>query len=202
MTEEEKSTEKTILEAAKKVFIEKGFDGTRMQEIADEAKINKSLVHYYFRTKEKLFDVIFAEAFSKFVPRALQTIASDKDFFEKIAAVIDTYIDMLAQNPHISSFILHEINRNPEKIIGFFKEVKINPDLFIETFIAEVKKGTIRPVQPVHLIINMLSMCIFPFAAKPVLKGIIFNNDEDAYRQFISERKKEVTTFIINSIKI
>lgn len=202
MTEEEKNTEKTILEAAKKVFLEKGFDGARMQEIADEAKINKSLVHYYFRTKEKLFDAIFAEAFSKFMPKALQTIASDEDFFEKIAIVIDTYIDMLVQNPHIPSFILHEINRNPEKIIGCFKEVKINPDLFIEIFAAEVKKGTIRPIHPVHLIINMLSMCIFPFAAKPILKGIMFKNDETAYRQFIAERKKEVTTFVINSIKI
>jgi TetR/AcrR family transcriptional regulator len=202
MTDEEKNTEKTILEAAKKIFLEKGFDGARMQEIADEAKINKSLVHYYFRTKEKLFDAIFLEAFQKFVPRALQTIASDQDLFEKITAIIDTYIDMLIQNPHIPSFILHEINRNPEKIIGFFKEAKINPELFIQTFMAEVKKGTIRPIHPIHLIINMLSMCIFPFAAKPILKGIMFKNDENAYLQFIEERKKEVTEFIIHSIKI
>lgn len=201
MTELEKSTEKTILDAAKKVFLAKGFDGARMQEIADEAKINKSLVHYYFRSKDKLFDAIFAEAFSQFIPKVAQTMASDKDIFEKISIFIDTYIEMFINNPHLPSFILHEINRNPDKIVNWFKGSKINPVQFTETFTDEINKGTIKPVNPLHLIINMISLCVFPFAAKPILKGFLFKNNEKMYIQFINERKKEVKAFIIRSIK-
>jgi len=201
MTEEEKSTEKIILDAAKKVFLIKGFDGARMQEIADEAKINKSLVHYYFRSKDKLFDAIFAEAFSQFIPKVAQTMASDKDIFEKITIFIDTYIEMFINNPHLPSFILHEINRNPNKIVDLFIENRINPSQLIETFVEENNKGNIKPIDPLHLIINMISLCVFPFAAKPILKGFLFKNNEKMYEQFIGERKKEVTQFIIRSIK-
>ncbi len=201
MTEEEKTTEKTILDAAKKVFLAKGYDGARMQEIADEAKINKSLVHYYFRSKDKLFDAIFKDAFSQFIPKVAETMASDKDIFEKISIFIDTYIEMFINNPHIPTFILHEINRNPDRIVGLFKETKIDPSVFGLTVINEINKGTIKPINPLHLIINMISMCVFPFAAKPILKGFIFQNNENAYLQFIAERKKEVTEFIIRSIK-
>ena len=201
MLEEEKNTEKTILEAAKKVFLAKGFDGARMQEIADEAKINKSLVHYYFRSKDKLFDAIFEEAFSQFIPKVAETMASDKDIFEKITIFVDTYIEMFINNPHIPTFILHEINRNPQRIVDLFKESKINPSLFAESIIQEIQKGNIKPIHPLHLIINMISLCVFPFAAKPIIKGFILNNDEALFNQFIAERKKEVTAFIIRSIK-
>jgi len=201
MTEEEKNTEKTILEAAKKVFLVKGYDGTKMQQIADEANINKSLVHYYFRSKDKLFDAIFEEAFGQFFPKAAQLMASEMNFFEKITLFISTYIDMLTENPHIPVFILHEINRNPARIIGFFKRSRINPVLFAQTLFNEMNKGTIKPVNPLHLIINIVSMCVFPFAAKPILQGFLFDNNEEKFLQFIEERKKEVTSFIIQSIK-
>jgi TetR/AcrR family transcriptional regulator len=201
MSEEEKNTEKTILDAAKKVFLARGFDGARMQQIADEAKINKSLVHYYFRSKDKLFNAIFAEAFGQFIPKVAETMASDKDIFEKIRVFTETYIEMFIKNPHIPTFVLHEINRNPERIVGFFKESNIDPSQFAASIINEIQKGTIKAVNPLHLIINMISMCVFPFAAKPILKGFIFNNDEEMYMSFIEERKKEVSEFIINSIK-
>ncbi|OIP04686.1 MAG: hypothetical protein AUJ97_02380 [Bacteroidetes bacterium CG2_30_32_10] len=201
MLEEEKNTEKTILEAAKRVFLAKGFDGARMQEIADEAKINKSLVHYYFRSKDKLFDAIFEEAFSQFIPKVAETMASDKDIFEKITIFVDTYIEMFINNPHIPTFILHEINRNPDRIVDLLKNSKINPSLFVVSIMQEMQNGAIKPLHPLHLIINMISLCVFPFAAKPIIKGFILNNDEALFNQFIAERKKEVTAFIIRSIK-
>ena len=84
MSEQELSTEKTILEAAKKVFLDKGFDGARMQEIADEAGINKALLHYYFRSKDKLFDAIFEEAFKQFLPNISDIMVSDISIEEKV----------------------------------------------------------------------------------------------------------------------
>src|SRR5512140_406633 len=110
------STEGSILEAAKKVFISHGFDGTSMQQIANEAGINKSLLHYYFRNKEKLFSAVFSYAFQNFVPQIQEILNSGVSVFIKIERIIAEYMDMLLKNEFIPSFILHEINRNPDGI--------------------------------------------------------------------------------------
>ncbi len=112
-------TEAKILEAAKKVFILNGFDGTSMQQIANEAGINKSLLHYYFRTKEKLFAAVFSFAFQNFVPQIQEILNSDISVVIKIERIVAEYMDMLMKNEFIPAFILHEINRNPD---GIFRD--------------------------------------------------------------------------------
>ena len=201
MTEQDKTTEKKILDAAKVVFLEKGFDGARMQEIADKAKINKALVHYYFRSKDKLFDAIFQEAFQQFLPKVAEVMMTEKPLFEKIEFFIDTYITMLSKNPHLPGFVMHEINRNPGRIVNIIKSSGVRPEFLGLAIQKEVDAGVIMPINPVHLIINILGMCLFPIIGKPIIKGFIFNDSEEAYQKFLSERKKEVTSFVINSIK-
>lgn len=201
MEEQDRSTEKIILDAAKKVFLVKGFDGARMQEIADEAKINKALVHYYFRSKDKLFDAIFQEAFQQFFPRVAEILMTEKPLFEKIEFFIDSYITMLLNNPHLPSFVMHEINRNPDRFINIIKSSGVNPEYLGMAIQREVDAGVIIPVSPVHLIINMIGMCLFPFMAKPIIQGFIFKDSSEAYQKFLSERKKEITSFVINSIR-
>lgn len=198
----EKNTEQLILDAAKTVFLRKGFDGARMQEIADEAGINKALVHYYFRSKDKLFEAIFAEAFARLMPRIGEIIESDLGLFEKIWGIVDQYIDTLNSNPHLPIFIFHEISRNPERLVKLASNVGINPWKFIMSIQKEVDAGNIRPVHPQHLIVNMLALCIFPFVGRPMISGILMGGDQERYQQFLSERKVEVMTFIINSIKL
>ena len=110
------STEERILEAAKKVFIRKGMYGARMQEIADEAGINKALLHYYFRSKNKLFEAIFQEAFHEFVPNAFGILKSDMPFEEKIRLFVSNYIDLISTNPFLPIFIINEINQNPDRL--------------------------------------------------------------------------------------
>jgi len=201
MEEQDKSTEKIILDAAKKVFLVKGFDGARMQEIADEAKINKALVHYYFRSKDKLFDAIFQDAFQQFFPRVAEIMMTEKPLFEKIEFFINTYITMLLENPHLPSFVMHEINRNPDRFINIIKSSGVNPEYLGMAIRKEVDAGVIIPVSPVHLIINMIGMCLFPFMGKPIIQGFIFKGSSEAYQKFLSERKKEITSFVINSIR-
>ena len=202
MTEKEKSTEEHILDAAKKVFLQKGFDGARMQEIADEAGINKALLHYYFRSKEKMFQSVFTEAFQDFLPRVGEAIESDMPLFEKIRIFVDSYITMLSNNPHLPIFILAEINRNPEVILGSFREAGVRPESIVKSIIEEINLGRVRPVNPKHLIVNMIGLCIFPFIGKPILMNILFDNDPEKYKGFLEERKNEVTTFIIKSIAV
>jgi TetR/AcrR family transcriptional regulator len=207
MTEQEKSTEEQIFDAAQTVFVKKGFEGARMEEIAKEAGINKALLHYYYRTKEKLFKAIFTRVFNHFVPRIITFIESDAPLFSKIEFFIGTYIDLIMQNPYIPNFIISELNRNPDNIAemlgnatGLVKDKAFKK--FAELIHIEIKNGTIRPISPEHLIVNIIGLCIFPVISRPIIQGIIFENNKDDYKIFLESRKKEVTSFIINSIKI
>ncbi len=194
-------TESKILEAAKKIFILNGFEGTSMQQIATEAGINKSLLHYYFRNKEKLFAAVFSYAFQNFVPQIQEILTSDSTVFIKIERIVSEYMDMLLKNEFIPAFILHEINRNPDGIFTIMKETGINPEFFIRQFSMEIEKGHIRPVDPRHLIVNLIALCVFPFAARPLMQRMLFANDKDAYHRFLMERKITVANLIIQSIK-
>ena len=109
MTEVKKdNSEEKILNAAQSVFIQKGMDGARMQEIADEAGINKALLHYYFRTKQKLFEAILKKVFSNILPNLMDMVHSDLPIEEKLGIFIENYIDLLMENPYLPNFILKE----------------------------------------------------------------------------------------------
>jgi len=197
-----KSPEQKILKAAKKVFQKKGFAGARMREIADSAGINKGLLHYYFRTKEKIFSAVFMESFMEMIPIINEIFNADMDLFQKIESFTEKYITIISQNPLVPSFVIHELNQNPEKFIKHFivKKGKPNPSKFIQQIKEEVEKGTLRSTEPTQLPVNMISMCIFPFIAKPMFQTILDIEDKK-YDKFINERKTEVARFIINSIK-
>jgi AcrR family transcriptional regulator len=197
-------TEILILDAARKVFLQKGFDGTTMQMIANESGINKALLHYYYRSKDRLFEAVFIEAFHKMIPNLMKIWASEGSeghIFDKIRSFTDIYIGALLKYPQIPLFILHELGRNPDRIVELVKSSGINPNIFLKVIEAEIQKGTIAKVDPHQLMVNMLGLCIFPFAARPMIQGFIFNNDQKAYELFLEERKKEVAEFIIKAIK-
>ncbi len=198
----EKSTEEKILAAAKKVFITKGMYGARMQDIADEAGINKALLHYYFRSKEKLFEVIFMEAAQKLFPKINSIFESDMPLFEKIETFTEEYITIISENPYLPLFVLNEINQDPETFLNkiWNKQKFPRPQKFLEQIEKEVKKGTIKRISPLHLLINLISMSVFPFVAKSMIQ-FTMGLDELQFRNVIEQRKKEVSKFIIDSIK-
>jgi AcrR family transcriptional regulator len=198
----EKSTEEKILAAAKKVFISKGMSGARMQDIADEAGINKALLHYYFRNKEKLFEVIFLEAAQKLFPAINVVFESDIPLFQKLERFCEEYITVMSENPYLPLFVLNEINQDPEtfltKIWG--KQNLPRPKKFLEQIEKEIKKGTIKRISPLQLLMNLISMTIFPFVAKSMFQFNL-HLDELQYRTIMEQRKKEIPKFIIDSIK-
>jgi TetR/AcrR family transcriptional regulator len=201
MVQLEKGTELKILEAAKQEFIEKGFDGARMQKIAERAGINKALLHYYFRNKENLFKGIFSEAFKEFIPKIMATFQSNLPFEEKLRGAINSYIDLFIKNPHLPVFVINEMHRNPSLIPEIILAEGAKPEILLKTLSDELKKKNVTHITPVHLIVNILSMCIFPFAASPIITGVLFQNDKTAYQKFIQERKQVVFDFIMNSLK-
>jgi TetR/AcrR family transcriptional regulator len=201
-TKKDQTTEQVILEAAKKVFVRKGMAGARMQDIADEAGINKALLHYYFRNKEKLFEVIFMEAAEKLFPRINAIFNADQPLFEKIESFCEEYITVVSENPYLPLFVLNEINQDPEYFLQkvWAGRSKPNPAKFLEQIEKEVKKGTIKRISPLHLLMNLISMTIFPFVAKPMFQKNL-GLDELQFRAVMEQRKKEIPKFIIDSIK-
>ena len=202
MSTKETDTEQLILNAAKNIFFRKGYDGARMQEIADEAGMNKALLHYYFRSKDKLFEAIFKNAFQQFIPVMVENILSGISLEKKIEVFVENYLNVLIKTPQLPNFVLTEINRDPERIVGMFSKMGLKPTLILQEIQKGMEEGMLRQMDPRHLLINMLALCAFPFAAKPLMQIILFDNDPIKYNAFLEERKKEVSRFIIQSIKI
>lgn len=191
-----------IIQAAAAEFLQKGSGGARMQVIADKAGINKALLHYYFRNKDKLFEAIFQTAFRQIFANVTEMIESDRPVLEKLILFIDSYIDVLSANPDLPAFIAHEINRNPDRIYSMLFSGNFNPGKLIRQFSEEIGQGMIRPVAPHHLIVNIISMCIFPFIGRPMLNKILFAGDDQQHAQFMQERKEAITQFVIHAIKL
>jgi len=198
----DETSEEKILEAARRVFLQKGMTGARMQEIADEAGINKALLHYYFRNKELLFDRIFTQAAAKLFPKLVTILDSDLPLFEKIESFISSYIDVMTENPYLPLFVLNEVHRDPE---SFYKrisgELKLpRPEKFLMQIDQEVKLGNIKPVSPLQLLMNILSGTIFPFVAKPLFQ-MHLGMDEFQFRQLMLQRKTEFARFVTDALK-
>lgn len=195
------STEQKIIEAAKKVFVKEGMHGARMQDIADEAGINKALLHYYFRSKEKLFSIIFESVFKEITPLIMGIFSSEKSLFDKIRIYVSEHLDFLAKNPYLIGFIIHEINVNPENLERILSSEKKDFSPIYSLIQSEVEKGNIRPIDPLQLMVNMIALCVFPVLAKPMVTGILLKGDNEAYETFMQKRKQQIADFIINSIK-
>jgi len=197
----DRSTEEKILAAARKIFLNKGMDGARMQDIADEAGINKALLHYYFRSKDKLFEQIFLEVASSMLPRIFSIFQSDDTLFTKIEKFCDTYITQEIKTPYVPIFILNEVNRQPQ---AFLKKVLGNTSPPVEKLLQQIeqetKAGLIKPIDPLQLLLNTLSLCIFPFLASPMIQ-LLTGMEAKNFRALMEERKKLVPQLIIESIK-
>ncbi|NLP57146.1 TetR/AcrR family transcriptional regulator [Lutibacter sp. B1] len=200
--EKDVTTETEILNAAKRVFQQKGMDGARMQEIADEAGINKALLHYYFRSKQLLFEAVFKSLFFVLAPEINKILNDDSSIFDKIKNFTNNYISFVIKHPFLPNFIIQELNRNPEFITKLITNQYFpNIENFKNTVKKEINEGIIKPIKPEQLFINVLALNIFPFVSKPILKEFLKLNDKQ-YHQLLEDRKTEVADFIINSIKI
>lgn len=195
------STEEKIMEAAKKVFIKSSMAGARMQDIADEAGINKALLHYYFKSKQQLFEKVFYTVSQTFWPKLNAIFDSDEPLFSKIESFCSIYIDKIIQNPYLPMFVLFEMNQRPTSFIKTAFGGKIpQPAKLMQQMERDIRSGLIRPIDPRQLMMNMVSMCIFPFVGKPMMMATL-NMTESVFNETMEMRKKEVANFIIHSIK-
>jgi Transcriptional regulator len=202
MTENDKQTEEKIFEAATEVFTERGMDGARMQDIADHAGINKALLHYYYRTKDHLFNAVFekiaGQMFKKFAPVFDEKLSLE----EKIRFFFREHITFLQKNPRLPGFLLNEINRNPGRIKKLIQQIDINKLwLTLEAqHKDELKKYNITRETIPQLMSSIAAISVFPFAARGILEGI-FEKMDINFNDYMEERKEYAAEFVIRAIK-
>ncbi len=191
------STEEKIKEAARIVFYKKGFAATRTRDIAEEAGINLALLNYYFRSKAKLFELIMIETMAGFFQN-LMMVLNDKNtsIDEKVVEVVGKYIDLIIKEPEIPTFIISELRNNPNLLLQKIplKEV-IETSEFLKQHQEAVKKGSIKEPNPLHFLINILGLTVFPFIAKPMLLGSSKLDDKE-FEKLMQERKKLIPMWV------
>jgi AcrR family transcriptional regulator len=196
------TTRDKLIETAKELFLTKGVDRVGVREIATKAGINLSLMNYYFRSKEMLFEAIFEMLVNEKAIVLKQILDSDKPLEEKIKSYVYTYIDILIDDPLLVSFVLSVIHRNNEKIANMKAIFNLyNTDIFSAQLRREVELGRIKPIDSEQFYVSMISLILFPFSIKPLI-GDRNKLDERATKLFLVERKKAVYEMLIASIRI
>jgi AcrR family transcriptional regulator len=186
-------TEERILEAAKKIFLRDGLQGARMQDIADLASINRSMLHYYFRDKEMLSHQTMKSVISQFVITFKENLNSDLSFEEKVDNYIAAEIDLAYNDPNMLIFALHEASKDPE----FFKKIINNKHstIFREQLKEAYEKGQITTKNTEDFVVLVSSLCMFPFIAGP-LYMMIFRWDEEKWMNHRSVLKRNMPKLI------
>ena len=201
MNENDKLTEERIFEAATDVFIDKGMDGARMQDIATHAGINKALLHYYYRTKDQLFNAVF-EMISRKILKKFAPVFDDKlTLEEKIKFFFREHITFLQENPKLPGFILNEINRNPARIKRLLKNVHFE-DLWNQLYEQhknELEKYNITKASMPQVMVSIAALSVFPFAARGIIEGLLEKIGVD-FNDYIEERKDFAAGFVMRAI--
>ena len=199
--EKDKRTEDRIFEVATEVFLEKGMDGTTMQDIADRAGINKSLLNYYFRSKERLFNAVFELIAGKMMEKLAPVLDESLSLEDKLQLFFNEHISFLQKNPRLPLFLFNEINRNPERLRVFLSSVDVEKlfNVLNSRGYQGAKMKKLSRETTIQLITTIISMSIFPFVAKGVF-DVLFEKFGMSFTEYIEARKQFAANFIITSL--
>jgi AcrR family transcriptional regulator len=198
---ENESIEEQILVAAFNVFVEKGFENAKMQDIANQAGIKRTVLNYYFRSKELLYQKIAKTILRQALPNMLKILNSDLSFEQKIKDFVENYIDLGLKNPFMPLFIINELNHLGSAFIEKMLDgVKPDIDIFLEHVKDEMDKGNIVKINPIQVPLHIISLCAFPIIGKPMVM-LITNSNEKLYIEIIQERKAEITRLVLKGLK-
>ena len=191
------STEDRIKAAARKVFHQKGYAGTRTRDIAEEAGINHAMLNYYFRSKEKLFEIVMMETMGQFF-KGVGVILNDEStsLEEKIEQVVANYIDLLLEEPDLPTFILNEVRTNPEPFVANTPILQaLEHSVLARQYAEAVAQGRITEPNLMHTVLNVISLVIFPFIAQPIFTALS-RTDKEVYKALMLQRKALIPQWI------
>jgi TetR/AcrR family transcriptional regulator len=195
--------EQTILETAERLFMDKGFALTSTTEIAREVGCNQALIHYYFRTKEKLFESIFERKAQLMLSAILKMDDPEKPFEERLRLLIESHFDIMLANPKLPFLFFNELITNPKRLEVLTSKLQKIPLTILQRFDSdlqqEIAKGKIREVSAIGLLLTVLSLNLTPFIIKPIFLSMT-NTSELVFNTMIEERKKENIRIIMRSL--
>lgn len=200
----EDNMEDKIINAARTVFIEKGYAETSMSEIAAVAGINRPALHYYFRTKDKMYQAVFGSIVSSVVPTVFDAlIHKEKSIAERIEIVIDAYYSLFEKNPQLPMFVFRELNRDPELLISTIRGVSVPGTAcdIIGSLQEEMEEGRLKSVPLQILFYNFYSLLVFPFLTKNIAT-IAFGNTEEQFKAMLSDWKWNIVAQMRNLLEV
>jgi TetR/AcrR family transcriptional regulator len=202
-------TERRILDAAHAVFVRAGTAGARTLEIAKAAGVNPALLHYYFRTKERLAEAVFRRAAGQLLPAVIRILGSDASLEDKVEQVVEVELQFLSKAPYLPAYILSELahhpDRAPQLIAAVTGEAPVALGAHVRTVLAKqidarVRERTMHPIAPDQFAVNLLALCVFPFAARPLFMAM-FGIDQKGFEEFIERRRKELAPFFLRALR-
>lgn len=200
-TEQIPDMELKILEAAKVVFVRKGYEATKMSDIATEVGIGRTALHYYFRTKEMLFDAIFGQVIAELVPNIEPIANMNCTILDKIEQVIPIYADLLMRNPLIPIFVASEMNRDPDHLIQTMGKntARLFPFLKLKKqLLSEMEEGTLKKLPFVDVVTTLISLMVFPMLTRNLVTEIFLEGDNEAFTDYYLKRRKLVAQIMRN----
>ena len=201
-------TERRILAAARAVFVRSGTAGARMQEIAAEAGVNQALLHYYFRSKDRLAEAVFQEVAGRLVPAVMKLLSSELPLEQKIEQVVHLYIDNVRQTPFLPGYLLSELHHHPERLRTLKDAIRDPANELARALFQKLgaqlqqqaDAGAIRRISPQQFVVNLIGLVVIPFVARPVLTAA-FGLDDATFDRFLDERRAELPAFILNALR-
>lgn len=179
--------------------LNRGWGGARLQTIADHSGVTKAMIHYYFDSKQQLFNEVFREAYGVVMAGLLDILETDKPLFTKIEDFVDAAIDRFQQKPGLVNFLLTALNRSPENTVGLMRELMDYDDSIFTKQLADAASNyEIAPVDSRHVVLNMMALCMFPYAGKQFMSELLNLDSEKAYMELLEQRKGLTTDTIIN----
>lgn len=204
MASSDSSTKDQILDAAHTVFVRHGTDAASLKDVAREADVNQALLHYYFSDKKTLADTVFEEVASSFFPRIEALLTSDASIEEKVRTFVPEHIGLVMANPYLPTYILGELNQNPEELKERLRSMGLMPfegmDTLDEQLRRRANEGTLRPIAAEEFVVNLISLSVFPFVAQPLIEAVMDMDDEE-FGAFLDERKEVIPEFILAALQ-
>ncbi|HSU51890.1 MAG TPA: TetR/AcrR family transcriptional regulator [Segetibacter sp.] len=193
-------TEQLIKATAKRIFLTEGKMLATTQDIANAAGVNRTLLHYYFRSRELLFDMVFKESLTNLRERLHAVLGSELLFKQKIENLVNVFYEELTEAPYLETFIALYLNHDPEKYEELFTTLpggKERMKNFLKEIQREMEKGTITEMKPLNFFINLFSLMAYPFVARPIYLKM-FDLSDSGYNKLLVERKKGIVSMIFN----
>lgn len=202
---DERSTEAQLLDAARRVFVRRGVAAARTQEIADEAGVNKALLHYYYRSKENLADAVFIEAAHTLFPQIVATFTSALPLREKIQRAVQLQTDAASANPFLPGFVMCELRTDAARLTRLLHEVLPVEEARARLFAAvqadldaEAAAGRLRPALAETFLVAFVSVVVFPFAGSHMLEALL-GLDADALERLAAWRRAELADTLLRA---